>query len=191
MRVAPGRRYSRAAEVRGVLLTSTLLFTALVSLAGANPGLVYAPASHSVLHPPGAPAAVLSASFSEGDSFHGNCSPLTVVVSLFGNASGGDPPYRFIWYFGVSTPLAFGQNTTHTYMAWGTFNVTLWVNDSAGTNASVTKAIFVPPPFGCPVPIGSVAPFNWFNVLLIVGVAVAVSAVGVWAVRRWRQRRRG
>jgi len=47
------------------------------------------------------------------------------------------------WDFGDGS-TATGPNVTHVYAQDGTYTVTLWVEDSDGSNSSVTKAVSVP-----------------------------------------------
>ena len=69
-------------------------------------------------------------------------------VNFFATASGGTPPYAFVWSFGDGVGGS-GQNPTHVYTAAGTYTVALTVTDAAGgTPVTVQKTIAVaaPPP---------------------------------------------
>lgn len=126
----------------------------------------------------------LTANFSESSSFNGTCTPFTETVYLTGNATGGTPPYQFLWYFGSGSPAQSGQTTNHTYDSAGYHTVTLHVTDSVGSAASATKVIFVPVPTGCPpgtiIPYASLPPGPLDSTPLIASFAAfTVLAVGI------------
>jgi PKD repeat protein len=132
----------------------------------------------------------LEANFTEGSVLTGSCRPVTVTVTLTGNATGGAPPYSFTWYFGPNSPLSYGRETNHTYTVPGAYNVTLWVLDSANDNASVTQPVYAPSP-PCPVPVpGSpwlAAPAPWWQVYLVyatTAAGLATLGVLVWLRRK-------
>jgi len=79
------------------------------------------------------PVANASASPSSG------VAPLT--ISFFGSASGGDLPLSYQWNFGDGSPVSTLQNPTHTYVAGGTYNVTLIVQDLDGDSDSDTVSV--------------------------------------------------
>ncbi len=71
--------------------------------------------------------------------------------------------------------------------AWGTYNVTLSVNDSSGTNVSVTKSILAPPPSGCPIPVNPLNSPALVALLVVIGLAVGIpSAIVLLEVYRLR-----
>jgi YVTN family beta-propeller protein len=129
------------------------------------------------------------ANFTEGSEFTGSCDPFTVAVPLTATASKGDAPYNFSWGFGPGAPLQYGISIGHTYSAAGTYNVTLWVVDSARHNETITQAIVAPSSPGCPTPV-AVTPLG--GSLLVSGVAAAlvVAAAVVVVLLRHRTRKR-
>jgi len=65
-------------------------------------------------------------------------SPLEVGLS--GTASGGAPPYRFLWDFGDGSPNSSGPTATHTYRN-GTFVTTVLVIDKNGDSATSNVSV--------------------------------------------------
>jgi hypothetical protein len=135
-------------------------------------------------------ASGLAANFTEGSMLTGTCQPITVTVSLAGNATGGVPSYNFTWYFGPSSPLSYGQETNHTYTASGTYNVTLWVLDSVEDNVSVTHPVSAPAPT-CHAPLRGTpsppSPAPWWQVYVVYATTVVgLAALGilVWLRRK-------
>ncbi len=83
----------------------------------------------------GAPGAgVLSAVFTGAPA--SGTAPLAVRFQA--TAQGGSPPYTYDWRFGDGTSCTgcAGSGANHTYGGVGTFQVSLWVLDSSGSNAS-------------------------------------------------------
>jgi len=66
--------------------------------------------------------------------------PLT--VSFTGGATGGVPPYSFLWDFGDGT-TSTAQNPVHTYTSGGRFKAVLTVTDSSGNDDSDSVTIKV------------------------------------------------
>ncbi len=67
--------------------------------------------------------------------------PLT--VSFSGHASGGVPPYSFVWSFGDNSSSVQQQNTTYTYPVNGNYVATLTVTDSSTLTAYDSVTIIV------------------------------------------------
>jgi PKD repeat protein len=65
-------------------------------------------------------------------------------VAFNGTASGGAPPYSYLWLFGDGQSSSVA-NTTHTYGAQGTYTATLFANDSVNASASRTLSVAVAP----------------------------------------------
>jgi PKD domain-containing protein len=134
-----------------------------------------------------APASELEASFTEGSTLTGTCQPITVTVSLTGNATGGIPPYNFTWHFGPGSPLSYGPETNHTYDAAGTYNVTLSVLDSVGDSVSAIHQVGAPPP-PCAPPVLSTgaSPLSWQFYAIFVGTGLGFALLGavVWFRRK-------
>jgi YVTN family beta-propeller protein len=136
--------------------------------------------------------------------------------TLSGQASGGTPPYTFVWNPGYGSPPEFGQNITHTYLytrptgqtlpaGWlgafaplnvvllwtATLNVTDQHGRAATANVSVTGVV---QPTGCPVPppppSGGSFPLGLGTSVAIVGVVGAVIAVAVVLLVLRRKRKR-
>jgi PKD repeat protein len=68
--------------------------------------------------------------------------PLTVSFDATGSSDPDGTVASYTWAFGDSA-TGSGATTTHTYVAEGTFTVTLTVADDAGTTASATTTITV------------------------------------------------
>jgi PKD repeat protein len=56
-------------------------------------------------------------------------------VAFAANASGGTPPYTYVWNWDDGSPNSADPSPTHTYLAEGTFTPLLTVHDSAGHSA--------------------------------------------------------
>jgi PKD repeat protein len=115
-------------------------------------------------------------------------------VYFLPNASGGTPPIAYEWSFGDGTTSPRGD-TTHVYLAAGTYPVILWANDSYGSHyAAHLNVNILPVPEPAP---RSVAPSNltpvtsnsngYFELSLGVGGALGM-AVGLLA-RTFRRSR--
>lgn len=90
-------------------------------------------AFHPIEAPP--PSVSASAEPTEGDA------PLTVAFTAI--ASGGIPPYSFLWTFGDGGASSV-PNPSHTYVAGGTFTARITVTDAArraGTASIPVRAI--------------------------------------------------
>ena len=75
--------------------------------------------------------------------------PLTVTV--WGNVTGGSPPYTYYWNFGDGTLSALASPPPHVYSNAGVYNIFLQVNDSAqGVVRALQEVVVnaVPPPPG-------------------------------------------
>ncbi len=78
-----------------------------------------------------------------------NCASGKEIAYFYGNATGGSPPYGFTWSFGDGSRPVGGQDVTHAYLGPAVYNVTLWVTDALGDNASAETRVSPVPPF-CP-----------------------------------------
>ena len=71
--------------------------------------------------------------------------PVVAELIFFNaTASGGTPPYAFLWDFGDGLTTS-GERVAHSYSAPGTFTVNLTVSDSAGHSLAVARAFNVTP----------------------------------------------
>lgn len=81
-------------------------------------------------------------------SVSGTATPSTsevgVAVSFSATASGGITPFTYAWVFGDGSQ-GTGATPSHTYSASGTFDATVWANDSIGESAQSTVAVTVSP----------------------------------------------
>lgn len=68
--------------------------------------------------------------------------PSPLEVNFNAIASGGAVPYTYDWHFGDGSD-AMGESAFHTFIATGTYLVTLYVNDSANESASSQTTILV------------------------------------------------
>lgn len=63
--------------------------------------------------------------------------PLPLTVAYTGSASGGLPPYVFVWSFPDQSPDQTGAAVLHTYAQAGSYTATLTVSDSAETPQTI------------------------------------------------------
>ena len=110
-----------------------------------------------------------------------NCHPLAETVHLFGNGTAGFPPYRFNWSFGDGSPTEPGQNVSHTYPGFQAHNVTLWVTDSHGGNASTEQIVSSAPP-PCAAPRGPTVWDTTWPLFVGFGAFVVIAVVLISAV---------
>jgi len=78
----------------------------------------------------------LTADFGPSKTLTGDTTFVAVI-------SGGTSPYTCTWNFGDGSPIATGCTTVHTYLATGSYTVTLTVVDSAAHTAMVTHTVTV------------------------------------------------
>ncbi len=97
----------------------------------------------------------------------------------------GTPSYNIVWAFGDAAS-ANGITANHAYARAGTYNVTLWVNDTGGGSAQKRFAVPV-------APAASAPSFSWTTgTIILVGTTVAAAAVaagGYLYIGRERRRR--
>jgi YVTN family beta-propeller protein len=96
-------------------------------------------------------------------------------------AAGGQAPYYYSWSFGDGT-WGNGSSVSHLFARPGHYLVQVWVNDSGGESALVSKGVTVPAP---PAPPAAPAPplTGW----LVAGVLLAgIATVLALLIRRRR-----
>jgi len=71
------------------------------------------------------------------------------------DASGGSPPYAFVWDYGDGSPSVAETRPSHVYEMQASYAVTLQVTDAAGSTASVQKVVTVR---DCDPPVIEVTP---------------------------------
>jgi hypothetical protein len=93
---------------------------------------------------------------------------------------GGTGPFTYAWRFGDGATSSL-PSPTHTYASGGTFDVQLWVNDSAGATAHGNLSL-VASGMGSPSGggIGGFPLWFWGGIAGLAAVAVA----GTWLLRR-------
>jgi len=69
--------------------------------------------------------------------------PLTVLVDAAASSDRDGSIASYAWNFGDETPAEFGMATSHTYVATGTFSITLTVVDNRGTTATSSDLVSV------------------------------------------------
>jgi len=63
-------------------------------------------------------------------------SPIPLSVGFKAIASGGHPPYGFVWDFGDNSDPVAGQTVAHAYVDPGDYTATVMVTDSVGHTAT-------------------------------------------------------
>ena len=115
-------------------------------------------------------------------------SNLTFVAHFFGNATGGQPPYAFLWNFGDGSNTSSVRNATHVFATSrlpGTVNMT--VTDAAGARALSSAPVY-PLSTSCPSqPVNEATPIPLILANAII-VGIIVLGVSWFAVRLVRSR---
>lgn len=133
------------------------------------------------------------------------------TITFNSTEAGGTAPFTYAWEFGDGS-VAGTENATHAYAAVGTYNATVFVNDTAGASVNQTVEVVIFPNLaasvslhpsasdvGVPVaygitPIGGVAPYSYswqFGDGAAVGpqstntTTHAYSTQGTFAVHYW------
>ena len=65
-----------------------------------------------------------------------------VTVPFTSSVSGGAPPYTYDWHFGDGANSTFAD-PAHTYVRYGVYNVTLWINDSSSPVQSTLSTLTI------------------------------------------------
>ena len=100
-----------------------------------------------------APIAVISAGPTSG------VVPLSVVFSAAGSADPDGTIVSYRWDFGDGSPMSNDAETSHTYVAAGTFAVVLTVTDDKGRTASATTTVTAVAPTNlAPVAVATATP---------------------------------
>ncbi|MCI4322473.1 MAG: PKD domain-containing protein [Thermoplasmata archaeon] len=108
-----------------------------------------------------------------------------VPLSFIANVSGGTAPFQYTWSFGDGAS-AGSPGPSHVYATSGTFQVQLWVNDSAGGSAHSVSTLSVagssssgpgPSPGSGSTPIPS---DYWIALGAVVGLTLVAAAVLLW-----------
>lgn len=127
----------------------------------------------------------VNASVQTGFQFLPSSPHIGDLVAFTALPSLGTPSYTISWAFGDGAS-ANGIIANHAYAKAGTFNVTLWANDTGGGSAEKRFPVAVAP--------AAVAPsFSWTTeTIILVGTTVAAAAVaagGYLYIGRERRRR--
>ena len=75
-----------------------------------------------------------------------SCVALTCTFSSVGTADPNGDPITYLWNFGDGTATSTTANPSHTYLAAGTYTVTLTVTDGWGDAASTTRVVTITEP---------------------------------------------
>lgn len=99
-------------------------------------------------------------------------------VTFSSSAWGGTAPYHYDWRFGDGTASSSSApNPSHVYASAGTYQATLWVNDSAGSSVAVSVTVTVnaaATPSGIAVIPGG---FTTLGLFLLLAVVVAIGFI--------------
>lgn len=101
-------------------------------------------------------------------------------VTFSAAASGGTGPWTYAWDFGDGA-FGAGASVVHSYPAAGTYQVSLWVNDSTGASVRAVLNLTVRSP-------STPAPLSAGEIAVVAGLSLA-AALGI--VRTLRRRRPG
>ena len=152
------------ARFRSILLASLILFAPVIARAdvspAANPVPAVAPAattsgtpvatptdSGSATSPAPAPAPSVSTPAPSGPAAVFDVSPVRWNEFDFKAYAPDEPGYLFAWDFGDGVTSTY-QETTHSFLKWGSYTVTLVVTDPVGhtaTSSSVVRVSFFNP----------------------------------------------
>jgi len=103
-------------------------------------------------------------------------------IAFTGIAAGGTLPYAsWSWNFGDNSPASFGATVAHSYSKAGSYIVRLTVVDDSGISVTSTMTILVVENRT----IFGLAPILFYEIMLGLGAAVAVNAIGLY----WRRTR--
>ena len=118
------------------------------------------------------------------------------TAHFFGNASGGGPPYVFLWNFGDVSLDSSSQNPSHVFVGmpphWFGWNVTLTVTDVRPEKTSAFVWVHLPW-FSCParqaiVPSGYPGLSGYYPLgAIVVGVVAILIGIEVVVLRRTRR----
>ncbi|MCI4323197.1 MAG: PKD domain-containing protein [Thermoplasmata archaeon] len=105
-------------------------------------------------------------------------------VEFQSTVSGGTGARTYSWQFGDGT-VGSGSTADHAFTKSGTFDVTLWVNDSVGASTEKTLELTVATP--SEPSEGSSSPVNWGIELVGVFGLIVAGVVGLLVVRSVRK----
>jgi PKD repeat protein len=110
-------------------------------------------------------------------------------ISFSATATGGTGGYTYAWEFGDSSS-ASNATVTHAFSTQGSYNVHVWVNDSAGHTATAIVSVTItaapgPGPGGNPSGSSSSIPsWVWIVVVLVVLAAIVGAALMIRGRRK-------
>lgn len=112
-----------------------------------------------------------------------------LVANFVAHASGGAPPYRYLWNFGDGSPPSNQQNPSHHYsFSVPEYNVTVTSTDSSGATAPASFTVFGPF-YNCPAKLVSPLETTASGLPVVAiagGVVVGTVLVVVVVIRRPR-----
>lgn len=113
-----------------------------------------------------------------------SCGQGTSTFALYANATGGTPPYQFLWQFGDGSSNSTQQNPRHDYHNVFGFLANLTVTDASNAvaHASVSEG------WGTPLVCSNPSSTGYLG-YLVYGVLVVGVVAGIVLVARGRRRR--
>jgi len=96
--------------------------------------------------------------------------------------SGGLPPYTYYWQLGDHN-ISHELNTTHAYTHPGTYLAELWVNDSAGSQATFSEFVLIPYPSTGGGNGTAPQTSDWAYVGIAGGVVIVLVAIALFLAR--------
>lgn len=100
------------------------------------------------------------------------------AIEFGGTVAYGTPPYTYFWELGDHN-ISHVLNATHAYSRPGTYLATLWVNDSAGGQATFSEFVLIPYPNSTTSSTSGSNLGDWAYAGIGVGVVVIIAAAVV------------
>lgn len=130
---------------------------------------------------------VVNPALTAGASVSASSVPVNKAAIFSGTSTGGTAPISYMWRFGDGNSST-SQNPAHSYVSPGKYEVTLWVNDSAG--ASVVKTVSVTVTSSSGTGGGMVLGMPSEEAYVVIGILAAVAIVALLLTVLYMKRRK-